>query len=247
MKAVRVTRPGGPEVLSYDDVETPKPDAGQVLVKVAAAGVNFIDVYKRTGLYKVPLPHPFIIGEEGAGVVAAVGASVTDFAEGDHVAYTQIPQSYAEYVAVPAERLVHVPSGVDDTIAAAVMLQGLTAHYLCHSTYAVQPGDSLLVHAAAGGVGLLLTQMVKMRGGRVIATVSTDEKAALARGAGADEVINYEEADFEAETKRLTDGKGCAAGLRFGGQKHIRQKPELPTSARLYGAIRRVERAGAAD
>lgn len=188
------------------DLPVPQPKANEAVVKLAASGVNFIDVYQREGRYKVPLP--FVLGQEGAGVVTAVGAEVTSVKTGDHVAWTSLLGSYAEYAALPADRLVSIPSGVTDQQAAAAMLQGMTAHYLTHDTYPLKRGDTALVHAAAGGVGLLLVQMAHHIGARVIATVSTDEKAKLARAAGADEIILYTQADFEAETKRLTGGKG---------------------------------------
>src|SRR6058998_3460007 len=206
MKAIRVHSPGGPEALRYEDVPQPSLAAAQVLVKVEAAGVNYIDVYQRTGLYKVATP--FTLGQEAAGVVTAVGPGVTDPKVGDRVAYTSVLGAYAEYAVVPADRLVALPDGVSAKQGAAAMLQGLTAHYLATSTYPLKPGDACLVHAAAGGVGLLLCQIAKLRGARVLGTVSTREKAALARGAGADEVILYTEQDFEAEVKRLTNGAG---------------------------------------
>ena len=206
MKAIRVTSFGGPEVLRLEDVPIPAPGPGQVLVKVEAAGLNFIDVYHRTGLY--PNPLPFTPGPEGAGAVAALGPGVSGFRPGDRVAWASGLGSYAEQVVVPAAHLVLVPSGVDTRTAAALMLQGMTAHYLSESTYPLKAGDTCLVHAAAGGVGLLLVQMAKRRGARVFGTVSTDEKAALARGAGADEVIRYTQQDFLAEVKRLTEGRG---------------------------------------
>src|SRR6059036_878230 len=206
MKAIRVHAPGGPETLRYEDVERPVPGPGQVLVKIEAAGVNFIDVYQRTGLYKVPLP--FTLGQEAAGTVAAVGPGVAEPKVGDRVAYTSVLGAYAEYAVVPADRVVVLPDGVSVKQGAAAMLQGLTAHYLATSTYPLKPGDACLVHAAAGGVGLLLCQIAKLRGARVLGTVSTREKAALARGAGADDVILYTEQDFETEVKRLTSGAG---------------------------------------
>jgi NADPH2:quinone reductase len=184
----------------------PEPKANEAVVKQAAAGVNFIDVYQREGRYKIPLP--CVLGQEGAGVVTAVGAEVRSVRAGDRVAWTGLLGSYAEYAAVSADKLVPIPSGVTDQRAAAAMLQGMTAHYLAHDTYPLKRGETALVHAAAGGVGLLLVQMAHHIGARVIATVSTDEKAKLAREAGADEVILYTHADFEAETKRLTGGKG---------------------------------------
>jgi len=177
-----------------------------VLVKIEAAGVNFIDIYQRTGHYKVPLP--FIPGQEAAGIVAAVGPGVAEPRVGDRVAYATVLGAYAEYAVVPADRVVGLPDGVSAKQGAAAMLQGMTAHYLATSTYPLKPGDTCLVHAAAGGVGLLLCQIAKLRGARVLGTVSTREKAALARGAGADEVILYTEQDFETEVKRLTNGAG---------------------------------------
>src|SRR5947199_1482701 len=206
MKAIRVRAPGGQEALRYEEIERAAPGPGQVLVKIEAAGVNFIDVYQRTGLYKVPLP--FTLGQEAAGIVTALGPGVTDPKVGDRVAYTSVLGAYAEYAVVPADRLVALPDGVSAKQGAAAMLQGLTAHYLATSTYPLKPGDACLVHAAAGGVGLLLCQIAKLRGARVLGTVSTREKAALARGAGADEVILYTEQDFETEVKRLTNGAG---------------------------------------
>ncbi len=192
--------------MRYEDVPQPTPSAGQVLVKVEAAGVNFIDVYQRTGHYKVELP--FTLGQEAAGVVTAVGSGVTDVTVGARVAYAAVLGAYAEYATVPADRVVVLPDGVSSKQGAAAMLQGMTAHYLASTTYPLKPGDSCLVHAAAGGVGLLLCQIAKLRGARVIGTVSTREKAELARDAGADEVIRYTEQDFEAEVKRLTNGAG---------------------------------------
>jgi NADPH2:quinone reductase len=207
MKAIRVHNYGDAGVLSYEDVPVPEPGPEQVRVKLEACGLNFIDIYQRSGQYKIATP--FVLGLEGAGTVDAVGAGVTEFKAGDRVAYTSCPNSYAEYVVTPAARLVKIPDGVATASAAAAMLQGLTAHYLSHSTYPIRSGDKVLVHAAAGGVGLLLVQMAKMRGGWVVGTVSTEEKAQLAKAAGADEVILYTQTDFESETRRLTDGAGC--------------------------------------
>jgi NADPH2:quinone reductase len=187
MKAIRIHNPGEPEVLTYEEVPTPQPGPGEARVKLAAAGVNFIDVYQRKGLYQLNLP--FIGGQEGSGVVDAVGEGVTEVKPGDKVAYTSVQGSYAEYVIVPVARLIPVPDGVSLEDAAAAMLQGLTAHYLATSTYPLQPGDTALVHAAGGGVGQLLTQIAKKRGARVFGTVSTEEKAELARASGADEII----------------------------------------------------------
>jgi NADPH2:quinone reductase len=206
MKAVRVHKYGGPEVLAIDDIPVPEPKAGEARVKVEAIGINFIDIYQRTGLY--PLQTPFTLGSEGAGAVDAVGNGVTEVKKGDRVAYAMVPGSYAEYATVPAWRLVPVPANIDAKSAAAIMLQGMTAHYLTHSTYPLKQHESALVHAAAGGVGLLLIQLAKMVGARVIGTVSTEQKAELAKQAGADDVILYTQTDFLTEVKKLTDGKG---------------------------------------
>ena len=206
MKAVQVQKTGGPEVLTLVDVPVPKPKPNEAIVKIAASGVNFIDVYFREGRY--PSPLPFVDGQEGAGTVTEVGNDVKTLKPGDHVAYSNVLGSYAEYAAVPAEKLVKVPSGISDEQAAAAMLQGMTAHYLVHSTYALKRDETALIHAAAGGVGLLLVQMAKNIGARVIGTAGTEEKAKLAKDAGADEVIVYTKQDFEAETKRLTGNKG---------------------------------------
>ena len=206
MKAIRVTEYGGPEAMSYEDVDTPKLESGQVLVKIAAAGINYIDTYQRSGLYQIPLPAT--LGLEAAGTVEEVGPDVTRFKAGDRVAYTNVAGAYAEYAAVPEDKLVSVPDSVSFNEGAAAMLQGCTAHYLSQSTYKVKAGDRVLIHAAAGGVGLLLIQMVKMAGAFVIGTCSTEEKAQLAKEAGADEVILYSKQDFEAEVKRITDGAG---------------------------------------
>ena len=206
MKAIQVKQVGGPEMLEFVDLPVPQPKPDEVMIKVAAVGVNFIDVYFREGRYKAPLP--FIAGQEGAGTVSAVGASVKGIRLGDKVAWTGLLGSYPEYAVVPADRVVPVPAGLSDQQAAAVMLQGMTAHYLSHDTYPLKRGETALVHAAAGGVGLLLVQMAHQIGARVIATVSTEEKAALARNAGADHVILYTQADFESETRRLTANQG---------------------------------------
>lgn len=206
MKAIQVKQPGGPEVLELVDVPVPEPKANDAVVKLVASGVNFIDVYQREGRYKVPLP--FVLGQEGAGVVTAVGSNVTSVKPGDRVAWTGVLGGYAQYASVPADRLVPIPERVTDQQAAAAMLQGMTAHYLCHDTYPLKRGETALVHAAAGGVGLLLVQMAHHIGARVLATVSTDEKAKLAREAGADEIILYTKSDFEAETRHLTNGQG---------------------------------------
>lgn len=206
MKAIQIQQTGGPEALHLVDLPVPQPKANEAIVKVAASGVNFIDTYQREGRYKVPLP--FVPGQEGAGVVTAVGPEVKSVKAGDRVAWAMILGSYAEYSAIPAERLVPIPNGVSERDAAAALLQGMTAHYLCHNTYPLKRGETALIHAAAGGVGLLLVQMAHNLGARVIGTASTEEKASLARETGADQVILYSKQDFEAETKRLTDGKG---------------------------------------
>ena len=210
MKAIRISAPGGPEVLRLEELPVPGPKEGEALVRVEAIGLNFIEVYFRMGLYK-PAGYPFTPGGEVAGVVESVGPGVTAVKAGDRVATINAQGAYAEKTLVLANRLVPVPSGVSTHQAAAVMLQGMTAHYLATDTRPIGPGDTCLVHAAAGGVGLLLCRIAKRRGARVIGTVSTEAKAALAREAGADEVILYTEADFVAETKRLTGGKGVQA------------------------------------
>ncbi len=207
MKAIRVHEYGGPEVLSYEDLDVPEPEEGEARVRLAASGVNFIDVYRRTGAYPGDLP--FILGMEGAGEVEAVGEGVEEISPGDYVAFAGVPGAYAEYVVGPVDKLVPFNvTLVEARMAAAVMLQGMTAHYLTHSTFPLEEGQTALVHAAAGGVGLLLCQMAKMRGATVIGTASTEEKAQLARDAGADEVILYTEQDFVEETNRITDGEG---------------------------------------
>lgn len=206
MKAIRVHEFGGPEMMRYEDVPVPQPGEGEARVKIEAAGLNFIDIYHRTGQY--PANMPVIPGMEGAGVVDAIGPGVTVVKPGDRVAYAMQQGSYAEYAIVQAWKLVLVPQEVTLQQAAAVMLQGMTAHYLSHSTYPLSEKDTALVHAAAGGVGHLLVQLAKHRGARVIGTVSTQEKAELSRKAGADEVIIYTQADFETETKRMSGGKG---------------------------------------
>ncbi|MCC6456834.1 MAG: quinone oxidoreductase [Caldilineaceae bacterium] len=206
MKAIRVHQFGAADAMRYEEAPLPEPKAGEVRVKLAASGLNFIDIYHRSGAYAMPTP--FTPGLEGAGIVDAVGAGVSDVQVGDRVAYPSAPASYAEYVAVAADRTVPVPDAVDFNTATAAMLQGITAHYYATSTFPIQPGDKVLVHAAAGGVGQLLVQIAKLRGGWVVGTVSTEEKAQVAKAAGADEVIRYTEQDFEAETKRLTEGRG---------------------------------------
>ena len=206
MKAIQIQKFGGPEVLTLADREIPKPKPNEAIVQIKAAGVNYIDVYFREGRY--PATPPFVNGQEASGVVTETGAEAQGLKAGDRVAYTGVIGGYAEYAAVPANRLVKVPENIDFRQAAAAMLQGMTAHYLCRTTYPLKRGEIALVHSAAGGVGLLLVQMAKKLGARVIGTVSTEEKAKLAREAGADDTILYTQQDFEAETKRLTDGKG---------------------------------------
>ncbi|MFJ1747899.1 quinone oxidoreductase family protein [Streptomyces sp. NPDC088116] len=207
MRAVRVRQPGGPEVIEFVETHDPAPSSGELLVSVALAGVNYVDTYFRSGVY--PKAPPFGLGTEGIGTVIEVGPDVTGFAAGDRVAWCDAQNSYAELVAVPARRAVRVPDGIPDELAVGALLQGMTAHFLVDSTYPVAPGESILVHAAAGGVGLLLTQMAARRGARVIGTVSTEEKAELARGAGAAEVIRYDRSqDLAAEVHALTDGLG---------------------------------------
>jgi NADPH2:quinone reductase len=206
MKAIQVARVGAAEALTLVELPVPDPKPNEALVQIKATGVNFIDVYFREGRYPAPLP--FINGQEASGIVVAVGPDVTTLRLGDRVAYTGVLGSYAEYAAVPAERLIKIPDELDFEQAAAAMLQGMTAHYLSHSTYPIKTSETALVHAAAGGVGLLLVQMAKQLGARVIGTAGSEEKAQLARGAGADEVIIYTEQDFETETKRLTGNEG---------------------------------------
>ena len=206
MKTIRVHQFGGLEVLAKDEVQVPEPGEGEARVKIEAIGVNFIDIYHRIGRYQGTLP--LTLGQEAAGIVDAVGPKVTDVKIGDRVAYASVQGSYAEYASAPAWRRVPIPAGVDAQHAAAVMLQGMTAHYLTHSTYPLKAGETALVHAAGGGTGQLLVQIAKRCGARVIGTVSTDEKAALAREAGADEVINYSQTNFDVEVKRLTNNAG---------------------------------------
>jgi len=206
MHAILIEQQGGPEVMQYVESPQPEPGSGQILVRILAAGVNFIDIYQRSGLYKMALP--FTPGMEACALVERVGPGVTGIAPGDRVAYADGLGSYAEYAVVRADRVVPVPAGIDDRAAAAAMLQGMTAHYLSHTTYPLKSGDVALVHAAAGGVGLLLTQMAKRRGARVIATVGNDEKAQLARDAGADHVIVYTREDVAPAVRRLTGGEG---------------------------------------
>jgi NADPH2:quinone reductase len=206
MRQIRIERPGGPESMRLVDAPTPRPSPGEALVRVEAAGVNFIDVYHRTGAY--PREAPFALGEEGAGVVESVGEGVKDVRAGERVAWAQATGSYATHVVARADRLVRVPDGVSARDAAAVMLQGMTAHYLSHATFPLGPGHTCLVHAAAGGVGLLLVQMAKRAGARVVGTTSTEDKAKLARDAGADEVVIHSREPFDAAARRLTEGAG---------------------------------------
>ena len=206
MRAIQIRKTGGPEVLQLVDLPKPEPKAGEVLVKIEAAGVNFIDTYLREGRYPAPLP--FIPGQEAAGVVAALGDGVSGFAIGDRVAWSGTRGAYAEFACVPASGLLKVPEGISLDDAAAAILQGMTAHYLAHDTYAIKAGDTVLIHAGAGGVGLLLTQMAKMLGARVITTVSTEPKAELSREAGADHVILYTQQNFAEEVNRIMDGDG---------------------------------------
>jgi len=207
MKAIAFERNGGPDVLGLHDLPVPELKPGEALVKLEASGINFIDVYQRNGTYKTP-QFPFVLGSEGAGVVESIGENVTNVAVGDRVAYAMVTGAYAEYAAVPAARLVHVPDGVTSRDAAALMLQGMTAHYLVNSTFHLESGQIALVHAGAGGVGLLLTQLAKAKGATVITTVSTAEKAALSKAAGADHTIDYTTQDFAEEVRRITDGAG---------------------------------------
>ena len=216
MYAVRMHEFGGPEKMKYEAIERPAPGAGEALVRIEAAGVNFVDTYQRAGIYSVPLP--YTLGVEGGGVVEAVGVDVSAVSPGERVAFAMDHGSYAEYAAIPAWKLVPVPDDVTMETAVAAQVQGMTAHYLTHSTYPIQQGDTVLVHAAAGGTGQLVVQMAKRRGATVVGTVSTEEKAALARSLGADEVILYTEEDFEAAIKELTDGRGVDAVYDSVGQ-----------------------------
>jgi NADPH2:quinone reductase len=206
MRAIQILQTGGPEALTLSELTTPTPGAHEALIHIEASGVNFIDTYFREGRYPAKLP--FTLGQEAAGTVVATGAEVTSVKAGDRVAWCGIPGTYAEFAVAPSERLVPIPESVSAEQAAAAILQGMTAHYLAHSAYPIQSGDEVLIHAGAGGTGLLLTQMAKARGARVFTTVSTEEKAKLSRAAGADEVILYTHQDFAAEVKRLTDGRG---------------------------------------
>jgi len=206
MTSIQIRTTGGPEVLTLTDIPTPTPGPGQALIRVEACGVNFIDTYFREGRYPAQLP--YTLGQEAAGVIESVGEGVTTFKPGDRVVWCGVPGTYAQYAVAPADRLIATPDGVTSHQAAAAILQGMTAHYLAHSTYPIQSGDEVLIHAGAGGTGLLLTQIAKSLGARVFTTVSTEEKAALSRAAGADEVILYTQTDFPTEIKRLTSGRG---------------------------------------
>jgi NADPH2:quinone reductase len=216
MKAIQIQKNGGPEVMALAELPVPEAAAGHAVVKVEAAGVNFIDVYQRNGSYPVQLPH--VLGMEGSGTVSEVGSGAGTLAVGDRVAWAAGPGTYAEYVAVPSDKLVEVPEAIGFPEAAAAMLQGMTAHYLALDTYPIKKGDTVLIHAAAGGVGQLLVQVAKRRGARVLATVSTAQKAELARKAGADEVILYTQTDFVEEVKRMTGGAGVHAVYDSVGQ-----------------------------
>ena len=243
MKAIRVNEYGGPETMSYEDVEVPEPGPGEALVKLSACGINYIDVYQRSGVYQGDLP--FTLGLEGAGEVVALGDGVEDVSTGDYVAFAGVPGSYAGYVAAPVENLVPFNvTYVEARVAAAVMLQGMTAHYLSHSTFPLQEGHVAFVHAAAGGVGLLLCQLAKMRGATVIGTVSTEEKAKLAKGAGADEVILYTEQDFAEETNRITGGAGVdvvydsvGASTFYGGLDALRPRGYMVLFGQASGPV----------
>jgi len=206
MRAIEITQTGGPEVMVLRELPTPEPGPGQALMQIEACGVNFVDVYQREGRYAVPLP--FVPGQEAAGTVIAVGPDVTAVKVGDRVAWCHVMGTYAEFAVAPISKLIAIPDSITTKQAAGAMLQGMTAHYLAHSTYAIQSGDTVLIHAGAGGVGLLLIQMAKRLGARVLTTVSTEEKAALARHAGGDEVILYTQEDFAAKVRELTGGKG---------------------------------------
>jgi len=206
MRAIQILKTGGPEVLTLREIPTPVPGKGEALIRIEGSGVNFIDTYHREGRYPATLP--YTLGQEAAGTVVSIGADVSSVKPGDRVAWCGVPGTYAEFAVAPADRLVPVPAGVSLQQAAAAILQGMTAHYLAHSAYKIQSGDEVLIHAGAGGTGLLLTQMAKSLGARVFTTVSTEEKAALSRAAGADEVILYTQTDFAAEVKRLTSDRG---------------------------------------
>jgi NADPH2:quinone reductase len=242
MKAALVRRIGGPENIEYADTAIPEPGPGEARVKLAAAGVNYIDTYFRTGLYKANLP--VVLGQEGAGTVDAIGADVAGVTPGERVAYCMVQGSYAEYAVVPAWKLVKLPDSLDFDRSAAVLLQGMTAHYLTHSTFELKDGDTCLIHAAAGGVGLLLVQICKMLGARVIGTAGTQEKAQKARDAGADETIVYTQQDFVAETKRITGGRGVdvvydsvGKSVFLGSLDCLRPRGMLATFGNASGAV----------
>ena len=243
MKAIRIYQHGGPEVLQYQDAPVPDPGPGEALVEIHVSGVNFVDTYVRSGLYKPP-SIPFTPGAEGAGIVSKVGSGVSDVRVGDRVAYATSMGSYAEFAAVPTWKLASLPDSVDFRAGAAIMLQGMTAHYLTTSTYPLKSGQTALVHAGAGGVGLLLIQIARKIGARVIATVGTAEKGELARAAGAHEIIIYSQQDFEAEVKKMTNGCGCRSRLRCGRRRDMGKKFELPEAARLSGPLRKCQRTG---
>ncbi|MEM7092275.1 MAG: quinone oxidoreductase [Actinomycetota bacterium] len=245
MHAIRITETGGPEVLNYVEIDDPEPGPDAILVRVGAAGVNYIDTYHRSGLY--PMPATFTPGLEGAGVVEAVGSDVDTWSVGDAVAWTGVIGSYAELVAVPAASAVAVPSAVSSDTAAAAMLQGLTSHYLIDSTYPLSEGDRCVVHAAAGGVGLLLVQMAKMRGAEVFATVGTEEKAELARGAGADHVIMYREVDFAEAIEDIAGPNpidvvydGVGQSTFDGGLRVLRRRGTMATFGNASGPVEAV-------
>ena len=243
MKAARVFEAGGPEVLTYTDVDDPKPGPGEALVELKAVGINYRDVYERSGAYPVPLP--FIPGNEGAGIVVEVGEGVTEVSVGDRVTYSATRFSYAEKVVAQAWRLIKMPDDMDIELGAASMLQGMTAHYLSQSVYPLKEGDTALVHSGAGGVGLLLIQMAKMRGAAVITTVSTGEKAEIAMNAGADHAVLYTQQDFVEEVKRITGGKGVQRRVRRRRSGHLRRRARGASAAGHDGALRAGQRAGA--
>ena len=246
MKAIRVHTFGGPEVLTLDEIPVPQPGPGQVLVRIQAIGVNFIDIYHRTGLYKAD--PPITLGMEAAGVVEAVGEGFTQLAPGDRVAYCMTRGSYAEYAVIPAWQAIQIPAALDFESAAAALLQGMTAHYLTHSTFELKPGHTALVHAAAGGTGRLIVQLAKMRGARVIATTSSAAKAEIVRRTGADEIILYTQQDFQAEVKRLTDGRGVdvvydsvGASTFDGSLNSLRPRGTMVTFGNASGPVPPIE------
>ncbi len=245
MRAIQITQTGGPEVMEFRELPNPEPGAGQALIQIEACGVNFIDVYQREGRYAVPLP--FIPGQEAAGTVLAVGPDAGDSVKvGDRVVWCHVMGTYAEFAAVPIAKLIAIPEGISTKQAAGAMLQGMTAHYLAYSTYAIRPGDDVLIHAGAGGVGLLLIQMAKRAGARVLTTVSTEEKAALARHAGADEVILYTQEDFSAKVRELTGGRGVPVVYDSVGKTTFDGSLACLRAARTAGVVWRIEWGGAA-